>query len=107
MFAYFYQFCLVIFLLQGFSMPFLPVISGVLWWRRSRQLESLEKELKLTRRKSIKRARSEEQKTRTKSLLFGAMEILEDFGGTFFFVSAILVGASMLLTIFYAVKNLL
>jgi Zn finger protein HypA/HybF involved in hydrogenase expression len=54
MFAYFYQVCLVIFLLQGFSMPFLPIISGVLWWKRSRQLESLEKELELTRRKNIK-----------------------------------------------------
>jgi Zn finger protein HypA/HybF involved in hydrogenase expression len=297
MFAYFYQVCLVIFLLQGFSIPILPIISGVLWLRRSRQLESLEKELNLTRQKNIKsdqtfelilnglpklrplncehcggsvllqesttlcpycqtrgelpedyaaaitlksevnplagwvffllifieplvlfpaviigsnlfpdtrfdrafaafgettsfllmlsaffgfiiwmivfiflaklskslrvklpvvpvfegetggretascqacgggieydagafaclcgycnvenfrarfvrreRARSEEQKTRTEPVLFGAMEILEDFVGTFFFVSVILVGASMLLTIFYAVKNLL
>jgi hypothetical protein len=35
------------------------------------------------------------------------MEILEDFVGTFFFVSLMLVGASMLLIIFYALKNLL
>jgi Zn finger protein HypA/HybF involved in hydrogenase expression len=54
MFAYFYQVCLVIFLLQGFSIPILPIISGVLWLRRSRQLESLEKELNLTRQKNIK-----------------------------------------------------
>jgi Zn finger protein HypA/HybF involved in hydrogenase expression len=53
------------------------------------------------------RARSEERKTRTKSVLFGAMEILEDFVGTFFVVSVLLVGASILLTLFYAIKNLL
>ena len=52
------------------------------------------------------RARSEELRTRTKSALFGAMEIVEDFVGTFFFVSTILVGASLLLTIFYVIKNL-
>ena len=34
------------------------------------------------------------------------MEILEEFVGTFFFVSTILVGACLLLTIFYVVKNL-
>src|SRR5215207_8693030 len=49
------------------------------------------------------RARSEE----LKSALFGAMEIIEEFVGTFFLVSLILVGASVLLTIFYAIKNLL
>jgi Zn finger protein HypA/HybF involved in hydrogenase expression len=54
-----------------------------------------------------RRAQVEKQQTRTKSVLFGAMEILEDFVGTFFFVSVILVAASMLLTIFYAIKNLL
>ncbi len=53
------------------------------------------------------RAHAEKQKTQTKSVLFGAMEILEDFVGTFFFVSVILVGASILLSIFYAIKNLL
>jgi Zn finger protein HypA/HybF involved in hydrogenase expression len=52
-------------------------------------------------------AHAEKQKTQTKSVLFGAMEILEDFVGTFFFVSVILVGASILLTIYYAIKNLL
>jgi Zn finger protein HypA/HybF involved in hydrogenase expression len=54
-----------------------------------------------------KRAQAEKQKTQTKSVLFGAMEILEDFVGTFFFVSAILVGASILLAISYGIKNLL
>lgn len=53
------------------------------------------------------RAQAEKQKTQTKSVLFGALEILEDFVGTFFVVSAILVGASILLTLFYAIKNLL
>jgi Zn finger protein HypA/HybF involved in hydrogenase expression len=53
------------------------------------------------------RAQAEKQKTQTKSVLFGAMEILEDFAGTFFFVSTILVGASILLTLFYAIKYLL
>jgi Zn finger protein HypA/HybF involved in hydrogenase expression len=52
------------------------------------------------------RAQAEKQKTRTNSVLFGAMEILEDFVGTFFFVLVILVGASTLLTTFYAIKNL-
>jgi hypothetical protein len=52
-------------------------------------------------------AQAEKQRKQTKSALFGAMEILEDFVGTFFFVSTILVGASMLLTIYYALKNLL
>jgi hypothetical protein len=52
--AYFYQGCLVVFLLQGVSLPFLPLVSGVLWRRRNRRLESLEKELKLARRKQVK-----------------------------------------------------
>ena len=57
----------------------------------------------------VRRARTlaEEQKTRTKSTLFGAMEIIEDFVGTFFFVLLMLVTASILLTIFYTIKNLL
>ncbi len=54
MFAYFYQVCLVIFLLQGISIPFLLIISGVLWWKQSQRIESLKKELELTRRKEIK-----------------------------------------------------
>jgi hypothetical protein len=53
------------------------------------------------------RAQAEKQKTQTKSVLFGALEIIDDFVGTFFFVSAIIVGASILLTLFYAIKNLL
>lgn len=53
------------------------------------------------------RAQGEKQKTQTNSVLFGAMEILEDFVGTFFFVSTILVGASILLIIYCAIKNLL
>ena len=52
------------------------------------------------------RAQAEKQRTRTKSVLFGAMEILEDFVGTFVVVLVILVGASILLTVFYAIKNL-
>src|SRR5215208_3886384 len=54
MFAYFYQACLIIFLLQGFSTPFLTLIAGVVWWKRSRRLESLERELRLARRKTVK-----------------------------------------------------
>ncbi len=54
MFAYFYQVCLVIFLLQGISTPLLVVIAGVVWRRQSRRLESLKKELGLARLKEIK-----------------------------------------------------
>jgi len=53
-----------------------------------------------------KRALGEKQMKGTKTVLFGALEILEDFVGTFFFVLAILVGASLLLTIWYALKSL-
>ncbi|HEX5708971.1 MAG TPA: hypothetical protein VFX96_16845 [Pyrinomonadaceae bacterium] len=56
---------------------------------------------------SRERARAEARETQTKSALFGAMEILEDFVGTFFFVAAILAVASVLLSLYYAVKNLL
>ena len=52
------------------------------------------------------RARSERQKTQTKSALFGAMEIIEEFVGTFFFVLLILAVASVLLVAFHAIKNL-
>jgi len=52
------------------------------------------------------RAKVEKQTTGTKSVLFGAMEILEEFVGTFAVVSIILGTASMLLTVFYAIKNL-
>ncbi len=52
MFAYFYQFCLVVFLLQGFALPLLPAVSGALWWRLSRRLEALRQELRADRRKA-------------------------------------------------------
>ena len=52
------------------------------------------------------RRQTEKQSTRTKSLLFAAMEIVDDFTGTFFLVMAILVGAAVLLTAFYTIKNL-
>jgi Zn finger protein HypA/HybF involved in hydrogenase expression len=45
MFAYFYQICLVIFLLQGISLPILMIVSGALWWKQSQQLDSLRKAL--------------------------------------------------------------
>jgi hypothetical protein len=51
------------------------------------------------------RARSERQKTQTKSALFGASEVIEEFVGTFFFVLLILSLASALLVIVYALKN--
>ena len=53
MFAYLYQVCLVVFLLQGFGLPFLPAVSGALWWRLSRRLEALRKEVKADRRKGV------------------------------------------------------
>ena len=56
---------------------------------------------------SSERAASESRRSKTRSLLFGAMAIVEDFAGTFFFVLTILVGASVLLSLFYAVKNIL
>jgi hypothetical protein len=56
----------------------------------------------------VRRARvhAEHQQTKTKSSLFGAMEIIEDFIGSFFFVSLILGCASFLLIIIYAFKNM-
>ena len=51
------------------------------------------------------RAASENRKTRTKSVLFGATEIIEEFVGTFFFVLLLLTAASVILVIFYAIKN--
>jgi hypothetical protein len=135
MFAYFYQVCIVVFLLQGISLPFLLIISGVLAWRQNQQLEGLRKKLpvvpvfegqlggsetascqacggdieygkgdfacmcsycnvenfcvQFVRRE---RTRAERQTTETKSVLFGAMEILDDFVGTFFILSVFLVG---------------
>jgi hypothetical protein len=52
-FAYLYQVCLVIFLLQGFTLPLLPAASGVLWWRLSRRLEALRKVVKADRPKGV------------------------------------------------------
>lgn len=54
MLAYLYQVCLIVFLLQGITLPFLPLVSGVLWWRRSRRLELLGKEVERARRKKLK-----------------------------------------------------
>lgn len=51
------------------------------------------------------RTKSEGQKTQTKFALFGAMEIIEDFVGTFFFVSLLLGIASLLLVIVQALSN--
>ncbi|MBV8859439.1 MAG: hypothetical protein JOZ02_21075 [Acidobacteria bacterium] len=51
MLAYLYQLCLVVFLLQGFTLPLLPAVSGALWWRLSRRLEALRGELQADRRK--------------------------------------------------------
>jgi hypothetical protein len=58
--------------------------------------------VRFTRRE---RARSEQLKTRTKSALFGAMEIIEEFEGTFFFVLSLLTLASVLLVIVYLIKG--
>lgn len=49
MYVYLYQVCLVIFLLQGFTLPLLPAVSGVLWWSLSRRLEALRGKLKAGR----------------------------------------------------------
>ena len=51
------------------------------------------------------RTRSENQATATKSVLFGAMEILDDFVATFFFTTGILIIAAVLLPIFCAIRN--
>lgn len=51
------------------------------------------------------RERSEQQKTQTKSALFGASEVIEEFVGTFFFVLLILTIGSVLLVIVRAIKN--
>jgi flagellar biosynthesis component FlhA len=52
------------------------------------------------------RAQYESQTSQTKSAFFGAMEILEDFVGTFAIVSFLLLAASIILTGWYAIKNL-
>lgn len=51
------------------------------------------------------RARTEGQRAKTKSALFGAMEIIEEFTGTFFFVLLLLTVASVLLALFYALRH--
>ena len=53
------------------------------------------------------RARAAKQGTKTRSALFGAMEIIDDFLGIFFITALFLVAAAVLLCLFYAVKNLL
>ncbi len=54
MFYYFYQVCVALFLVQGVSIPFLLILSGWLWWSRSRGLESLRAELKSRAPKAVK-----------------------------------------------------
>ena len=54
---------------------------------------------------SRERARIAKQGTKTKSALFGAMEIIDEFLGTFFITLFLLVIAAVLLCLFYAVKN--
>ena len=51
------------------------------------------------------RARAGEQAAQTKSVLFDAMRIIDDYVGTTFFTLAILVVACVLLTLFYALKS--
>lgn len=53
------------------------------------------------------RGKALKQRTQTNSVLFAAMEIIDEFVGTFFFVLLFLSVASSLLVIFYAVKRLL
>ena len=52
------------------------------------------------------RAHAEEELTLTKAALFGAAEIIEDYVGSAFFLLAILASACVLLSLFYAFKNL-
>src|SRR5215213_3222513 len=51
------------------------------------------------------RERSERRKTRTKSALFGASEVIEEFVATFFFVLLILASACVLLVAVRALQN--
>jgi len=51
------------------------------------------------------RALSERQRTQTKSVLFGAKEIIEEFTGTFFFVLLFLSIASVLLVVVYLFRS--
>ena len=52
------------------------------------------------------RSKSEEELSLTKSALFGAMDVIEEYVGSAFFLLAILVSACVLLTLVYAYKNL-
>ena len=52
------------------------------------------------------RAHAEEELTLTKAALFGAVDIIEDYVGSAFFLLAILAVACVLLSLFYALKNL-
>lgn len=52
------------------------------------------------------RAAGEKQQTEARSVLFGAMEILDEFLGTFFIVTLILVSGTVILGVVYAIKNL-
>jgi hypothetical protein len=54
MFAYFYQLCAAVFLLQGVSTPFLVLALGILWRKQTRRLEALGKELGPARGKDLK-----------------------------------------------------
>lgn len=45
MFQNTYEFCLVVFLLQGFLLPWLVVLSGFMWWKQARRLEALRLQL--------------------------------------------------------------
>ena len=52
------------------------------------------------------RAASEKQSTSTKSVLFGATEILDEFVGNFFFTMVLLIGASVILSLSIAIGNM-
>ncbi len=60
--------------------------------------------VQFVRREQIK---TESQKVQSTFVLFGAMEILDEFVGMFFFLSIMLVGSSLVLAIVYAIKNLI
>ena len=53
MFYYFYQVCVALFLIPGVSIPLLLALSGRLWWRQNRRLESLGAELKVSPAKGV------------------------------------------------------
>ena len=57
MFYYFYQVCVAVFLAQGVSIPLLLALSGWLWWRQTRRVESLRAELEVSTPKPSKGAK--------------------------------------------------